>query len=83
LEIVVGMLESNFLIQPCAIQVQILIKTKLWGNFLINSFSTRQLWETHWAFIWFGVFLPSSLDFPIDVGAHINKTKKWFWCSQT
>jgi hypothetical protein len=29
LEIVVGMLESNFLIQPCAIQVQILIKTKL------------------------------------------------------
>ncbi len=33
LEIVVGMLEVDFLVQPCPKQIQLLIKTKLQGKF--------------------------------------------------
>ncbi len=41
------MLETNFLILPCPKQVQLLIKTKLWGNFLFSPTSQLVGFEEH------------------------------------
>jgi len=47
LEVMVHMLETNFLILPCPKQIQLLIKTKLWGKFLFSLTFQLVSFEEH------------------------------------
>jgi hypothetical protein len=75
LEVVVGMLEVDFLVQPCPKQIQLLIKTKLHGKILLILTSQLVSFEKHIEPPYNLAFsLPFSLDLLIDVEP---TSKKW------